>query len=260
MKSTLFITFLFSFLFLSCSKDSEQKMPDKSINSEENITIDNLTILPMNFQPKYKIQKEEDLSYRDNKKGQLIKRIQIRITVPAGLNKSDLENNLKHATKSIYNKHIPNGISIFAYEEGDNVMSTYTVAKCDFAPFGDWEKITSSSKLDDYKLQIDIREAYFKPKTLTLKKGSVVKLFREEKWDRKKRDFVPAKDVALSKSINSWVEEDIIAYAMNNSSAKILDVYKEKFSDGSDFIRYKVLVTINGKDFEGWVHGEEVRK
>lgn len=221
--------------------------------------IDNLIILPTNLQPKYKIKKEEDLSYRDTKNGQLIKRIQIRITVPAGLNKNELENNLKHATKTIYNKHKPNGISIFAYEDGDNVMSAYTVAKCDFAPFGDWGKITTSKKINNYKTNIDIREAYFKPKVSTYGKGASVKLFREEKWDRKKKDFVTAKDVALSKSINSWVEEDIIAYAQNNSSANILDVYKEKFPDGSDFIRYKVRVSIKGKNFEGWVHGEEVR-
>ena len=259
MKFTLYLILVLSFLFISCSKDSEQKLPDKLISSVENFTIDNLIILPKNFHPKYKIQNEEDLSYRDNKNGQLIKRIQIRITVPPGLNKSELENNLKHATKTIYDKHKPNGISVFAYEDGDNVMSAYTVAKCDFAPFGDWGKISASNKLDNYKVQIDVRDAYFKPKTSTFEKGSVVKLFREEKWDRNKKDFVPVQDVALSKSINSWVEEDIIAYVQNNSSAKILDVYKEKFPDGSDFTRYKVLVSIKGKDFEGWVHGEEVR-
>jgi len=138
-------------------------------------------------------------------------------------------------------------------------MSAYTVAKSIFAPFGDWSKISSSNKLDNYKVQIDIHDAYFKPKTSTFEKGSLVKLFREEKWDRKKNKFVPAKDVALSKSINRWVEEDIIAYAKNNSSAKIIDVHKEKYSDGSEFIRYKVLVSKEGKNYEGWVHGEEVK-
>lgn len=238
MKSFIYLGIMLSLLFISCSKD---------------ITIDDLVVLPADFEPRYKIQNEEDLSYSN------INRRQIRITVPYGLNKVELENNLKHATKFVYNKYKPDGISVFAYEDGDNVMSAYTVAKCDFAPFGDWGKISASNKLDNYKVQIDIRDAYFKPKTSTFEKGSVVKLFREEKWDRNKKDFVPAKDVALSKSINSWVEEDIIAYVQNNSSAKILDVYKEKFPDGSDFIRYKVLVSIKGKNFEGWVHGEEVR-
>ncbi len=237
MKSFIYLGIMLSLLFISCSKD---------------ITIDDLVVLPADFEPRYKIQNEEDLSYSN------INRRQIRITVPYGLNKAEIENNLKHATKFVYNKYKPDGISIFVYEDGDNIMSHYTVAKGDFAPFGDWGKITSSSKLDNYKLQIDIQEAYFKPKTLTLEKGSVVRLFREEKWDKKKKDFVPAKDVALSKSINSWDEEDIIAYAQNNSSAKILDVYKEKIV-GFDFIRYKVRVTIKGKNFEGWVHGDEVR-
>ena len=259
MKFSIYLILILSLLFISCSKESEQKVQSKSSNTKKNYTIDDIFVLPTEFQTKYKIENEEDFSYRDKKNGQLIKRIQIRITVPPNLNKSELENNLKHATKIIYDKHKANGISVLAYENGDNIMSAYTVAKSIFAPFGDWGKISASNKLDNYKVQINVRDVYFKPKTSTFEIGSLVKLFRDEKWDSKKKDFVPAKDVALSKSINSWVEEDIIAYAQNNSSAKIIDVHKEKYSDGSEFIRYKVLISIKGKNFEGWVHGEEVR-
>lgn len=238
MKLLVYLEILLSLVFISCSKE---------------ITIDNLIVLPADFESRYKIQNEQDLSYND------INRIQIRITVPHGLNENELENNLKHVTKFVYNKYKPDGISIFVYENGDDVMSGYTVAKSDFAPFGEWDKISSNNSLQNYKLKIDIRESYFKPKVTTLEKGSSVKLFREKKWDIKKKDFVPATNVALSKSINSWAEEDIIAYAINNSSAKIVDVHVEKLTDGSDFIRYKVLVSIEGKDYEGWVHGEEVK-
>ena len=259
MKFSIYLILILSLLFISCSKESEQKGQNQSTNTNKNYTIDDFVILPTDFQTKYKIENEEDFSYRDKKNGQLIKRIQTRITVPPSLNKNELENNLKHAIKTIYDKHEPNGVSVLAYENGDNVMSAYTVAKSIFAPFGDWGNITSSNNLDNYKVQINIYDAYFKPKTSTFEKGSLVKLFREEKWDRKKKKFVPAKNVALSKSINSWVEEDIITYAQNNSSAKIIDFHKEKYSDGSEFIRYKVLVSKEGKNYEGWVHGEEVK-
>ena len=259
MKFTLYLILVLSLIFVSCSKESEQKVKSQSTNSNKNYTIDDLIVLPTDFQTKYEIQNEEDFSYRDKKNGQLIKRIQIRITVHPSLNKSELENNLKHAIKIIYDKHKSNGISVLAYENGDNIMSAYTVAKSIFAPFGEWGKISASNKLDNYKVHINVRDAYFKLKISTFEIGSLVKIFRDKKWDSEKKDFVPAKDVALSKSINSWVEEDIIAYVQNNSSAKILDVHKEKYSDGSDFIRYKVLVSIKGKNFEGWVHSEEIR-
>jgi hypothetical protein len=259
MKFTIYSFLAISLFFISCSKDSEQKSSSQSMSSANNLTIDNIISLPSNYQYKYIIQNEEDLSYQDNSSSQLIKRIQIRIAVPPGLDKTELENNIKHATKTIYEKHKPNGISVLVYENGDNVMSAYTVAKSDFAPNGDWSKISISNKLDNYKVQMDINEAYFKPKASTIAKGLVVKLFCAEKYDRNKKEFVPATKVSLSNSVNSWVEEDIIGYAKNNSSAKILDIHKEKLPDGSDFIRYKVLVSIKGKDLQGWVHGEEVK-
>jgi len=246
MKLSIYLILL-SFLYISCSESPKQKIESKTISVKKNFTINDLITLPANFQAKYKIARTEDLSYK-NKTGKNINRRQIRITIPSDLTRDELKKNIKLITKKIYNKYKPNGISILVYENGDNIMSAYTVAKGDFAPYGMWSKISSDNNLQNHKLSILINEAYFQPKKKTFTKGSTVKLFNKDD-----------KNVALSKSINSWVKEDIIIYVPNNTKGKIIKVHKENIAQGYEFIRYKVSVSKNGKTYKGWVHDFDVK-
>lgn len=251
MKLSIYLLLL-SLLYISCSESPKQKVikqkvENKSNNFKKNQTINDLITLPANFQAKYKIAKTEDLSYK-NKTGENINRRQVRITVPSDLDKEELKKNIKFITKKIYNKYNPNGISILVYENGDNIMSAYTVAKGDFAPYGMWGKISSNNNLQNHKLSIIINDAYFQPKKKTFKIGSTIKLFNKDE-----------NTVALSKSINSWVKEDIVVYVSNNTKGKIIKIHKENITQGYEFIRYKVSVSKNGKTYKGWIHDFDVK-
>ena len=238
---------------ISCSQEQKDLQNTQKTTQKKNLTIDDIIVLPNDFQVKYKIEKEEDLNYKN------ITRKQIRITVPSDLSKDELQNNIKHVVKYLYNKSNPDGISVLVYESGDNVMSAYTVAMGEFAPYGNWSLISANHTIDNYKIEVDIKDSYFNPRPKLLSTGSNVFLYKDQKYDRNRKEFVPASEVGLSKSINSWVEEDIIIFVPNNISAKILDVYKENLAGVEYFIRYKVAVSIQGNYYEGWVHDYEVK-
>jgi hypothetical protein len=249
-KGIFVIAFILAIAFHSCKsgQNNQEKDQSKSVTLEEKIS------LPVGFVIKYKIIKEEDLSYNG------IKRFQYRITIPSTLNKEDVENNIKQIVLSNYKRFQLDGISILVFEEGDFISGAYTVAMGEFAPFGDWSKIEKNKPLQSYELKIEYKEKYFQPKEITLDKGSIVTLYKDKEWNIDQKKFVKATSVPLSNSTREWNKENIIIKIPNNTSAKILDVYKEKLIDDSEFIRYKVTVTYQGKKYEGWINNEEVKK
>ncbi len=129
--------------------------------------IDEIINIPKDFKPQYSIVETEDLSY------QYVKRISVRITVPKGLSKPILENNIKHAIKKAYNDQEPKPkvICVFAYELGTNTNDYYTAGKCNFAPFGDWSKADQDVPMDQYDLKFEFYDEYFgkKPKPKKVK-------------------------------------------------------------------------------------------
>lgn len=255
LKSSFFIFLILSLsLFMSSFKNNTSSKYAFPNNNQGYLPIDKKIVLPVGFHKKYTIQKEENLSYKN------INRRQIRITIPSGLKKSEVRDNIKHAVKQIYKKYKPDGISILVFEAGDNIESFYTVAKGDFAPYGIWKKIRKNIPLKDYELSIKTKESYFQPKSGIVKKGSSVKIYNDKKYDLNKRKFVKAKNISLSNSAKSWMTEDIIVKVPNYSVATIVDSYKEKLINGSELIRYKVKVNYKGKTYIGWVHGEQIIK
>jgi hypothetical protein len=256
MKKTYYIGILISFILFSCKENnsSNKKEKTETIELTTNISINQIISIPNDFIKNYEIKKEEDLSYSG------IKRTQLRIVVPSGLDKSTVENNIKSAVIESYNKIKSDGISILVYEKGDNIESAFSVAKGDFAPNGKWEEISNGISLDNYKLNIDLNEPYFQPKESTSEINATITLYKFEEWNRTKGDFVKAYFVPLSNSAREWNEENIIVKVPNNSKGKIIDVYKEKITGGSEIIRYKVEVEHKGKTYEGWINSDEIKK
>ena len=256
MKKTYYVGILISFVLFSCKENNTLNKKDKAETLEltDNVSINQIISIPNDFIKNYEIKKEEDLSYDG------IKRIQIRIVVPSGLDKSTIENNIKYAVIESYNKIKSAGISVLVYEKGDNIESAFSVAKGDFAPNGKWEEISNGISLNNYKLNVNLNDPYFQPKEKTSEINTIITLYKSEEWNRAKGEFVKATFVPLSNSAREWNEENIIVKIPNNSKGKIIEIYKEKITGGSEIIRYKVAVTHQGKNYEGWIHIDEIKK
>lgn len=256
MKKIYYIGILTSLILFSCkeNKSSNPKEKEEIPEIAKNISIDEIINIPKDFSKNYDIEKEEDISYGG------IKRTQLRIVIPSGLDKETVENNIKYSVIESYEKEKSDGISILVYEKGDNIESAFSVAKGDFAPNGKWENIEKGISLEKYKLNIDLNEHYFKPKEKSEETNSSIVLYKSEKYDRTKRKFVKAYSVPLSNSAREWTKENIIVNVPNNSKGKIIDIYKEKLNGGSEIIRYKVEVKYKGKNYKGWINSDEIKK
>ncbi len=119
-------------------------------------TIDVLSNVPIDFQIQYKIIKIEDLSYSgvDRRRG--------KISVPSGLSKKELIQNIYHSIREIYNEYNSDGISIWIYvRENDGQIGNY-LGSAEFAPYGDWGKVDSNLPLEEYLVRLDIQQWYYK--------------------------------------------------------------------------------------------------
>jgi hypothetical protein len=218
---------LFALILSSCNSGGNKT----TSASVEKKTIEDIILVPTDYVKNYTIEEEEDLSYDG------IIRNQLRITIPAKLERADIENVIKQATIDCFKKNKSNGISILIYEKGDNVKSAYTVAMGEFAPLGDWDLVLKGVSLPSYKLKIEFNDGYFKPKAVLFSKGTLIKSNKETEWSTKERKFVKATKVPLSKSVSAWTDEYIIISVPNNTKAKIVDIHRQNYPNGEESIR-----------------------
>ena len=97
-----------------CKNESErdaikENNSSQNDNSLRDITIDDVVNVPPDFQIQYEIIKIEDLSYSgvDRRRG--------IISVPSGLSKKGLTQNIYHSIKTIYDTYYSDRISIWIY-------------------------------------------------------------------------------------------------------------------------------------------------
>lgn len=81
-------------------------------------------------------------------------RREIRVTIsPEDEEQStdgDITQFLKELTQKQIAAHHPKGLIIFLYAEGDNTEDVYTIARCRYAPNGNWEDIIKYGSNEDY--------------------------------------------------------------------------------------------------------------
>ena len=106
--------------------------------------------------PHYTIADEEDLSYSN------VIRWQIRATTPIdNLTQEQIKNIAGDIVKRVKEERKVNAISIFLYYEGDDIYYMYTIARIDYAPYGDWSR-ADEVKTGDYskhKYSIEYRNS-----------------------------------------------------------------------------------------------------
>lgn len=200
--------------------------------------------LKKGFNPSYKIQNIKDNSYAE------VSRKSIKITVPKTLSQSDLEMNIRYAARDIYVKYKPKAIAIMAYKEGSDIKFVFDAAEAYFAPFGDWSRANEQVKLDQYKLTFKISNRYYEePKEVKiLKKGEKVDLIVGK-----------SESINLSRSSDTWGDENIILTIKKTSSAEILGSKQIDLGVKDKLLRYQIKLNYNNKSYQGWIHSWDIK-
>jgi hypothetical protein len=89
-------------------------------------------------------------------------RLNVRIIVPRGLPRDELERNVRHALLHFYQGGPVRfgAVSVLAYASAQT-NGAYDAAKGDFAPRGQWSEADASAPLSVWQAKIDIKESYF---------------------------------------------------------------------------------------------------
>ena len=92
-----------------------------------------------------------------------VPRIQVRISVPSGLSRRELEENLCVAALRAYadvGKGTLGAVAVLAYAS-ERVDGMFTAAKTDFAPDGKWDKADPKVPISKWRLSIEYAKSYF---------------------------------------------------------------------------------------------------
>jgi hypothetical protein len=87
----------------------------------------------------------------------------INVSLPKGLDKAAIENNLKSAAKELYEKAEPDALIVYGYLEGRTTDSSNVLGQLTFAPYGDWARAGERPSLDKYKAIVEGRNPYLPP-------------------------------------------------------------------------------------------------
>ncbi len=122
-------------------------------------SIGEMIKIPENFKPVYKII---DVSRLDDRRAL---RTRIRMTVPKGLKRKPLLNNIRHAVKISYQRRPVDAISVALFTEGQDIGNAPDVGNAVFAPSGRWEKADHALSLINFRLTFKLNKTYFTPPT-----------------------------------------------------------------------------------------------
>lgn len=222
--TSIFVLLALIFLFyFGCNGDK---------SSDYSSEIDKSLGIPEGFMPVYSIASVKNIS------GAGVNRIALRITVPKGLSKAQLEINMKIAAKNYYLKNRVNSVTVFAYLKGTDLNDSYSAGMCDFISDG----------TGGYKAEIDFSKYYFKPETKTLAIGAKVLVVKKS-----------PEGISISRSSDSWMRDDIISNVKSGTKAEIIDIKVFSITAaGVDVIRYKIKIPT--KNIIGWVHSSDVKE
>jgi hypothetical protein len=234
---------LISILTLAGCKANEpsRSVPPTTNNSTSTQpkTIEALLSLPANFRPSYKIAETRDVSFST------VKRYVVSITLPPNLRKDEIEQNFKHAILQTYKDKRPNAVTIWGYQNDDDIKQSFTIGDAVFAPNGKWENAgDSDGSLQNYQVIINVKDSHLNP-VKTLSVGDVVTL------TALKSDVLKDKDTNSVRVWNDYgnrYDSNILMRVSNGTRAKILE---KKQTGAGDYSSTVYKVEVKGK--VGWV-------
>ncbi|MCG5498644.1 hypothetical protein [Ectothiorhodospira variabilis] len=155
-----------------------------------------------------------------------------------------MEQALEEAAVELYEEMNADAVVIFAYQEGDNHMVSFTVGKATYAPGGNWANAGSSREVE---LRLEVAEGYFSRGDSVNDSGSDVTLHN----DRGK--------IGLSLSPENWGDDWIIIWIPSGTKASIVDTYEAQLTASHQLVRYRVRLEKGGEEYDGWVHEWDIR-
>lgn len=201
--------------------------------------------------PQYVVRSEKHLDYRDPKQpgSPLIPRLDVRVSVPRGLPKADLEANLRHALLTAYEKATKGAklgaltVGAYASEKTDG---PYSAGQATFAPGGQWKNADREAPLSSWAVTIELAAGYFEEKPTTPKIGASV-VIADENSDT----------VTVSNKVDRWQDEDVVARVPSGTKAKLLSSKEFPMVGGTSMVRDEVEIARTHK--RGWVNGSYVK-
>ncbi len=160
LKKYLMACVILVLLFSSfCGKSEEQ------VREERRLKVTQILNIPENFQPKYQILSDKEVS--NIKLGYYIGERSIMCRIPVNLPKDEIEKNLKHVVKSTWYKYDDViGVLVFFIRMDRKVEPGVFDARCMFGPNGNPYDATAESPIDTYKAVIDIYDKYYTDQTV----------------------------------------------------------------------------------------------
>jgi hypothetical protein len=114
------------------------------------------------IQPRYKILGVYENNSKPTKNlPTAVKRTMARIVVPAGLSPAELEDNLRHANKMLFDKKPVDAQVVFAFKEGSDLKGPYTAGRLEFGPDGNMNDAAPNTPLDRFRATVELDSRYF---------------------------------------------------------------------------------------------------
>ncbi|MDQ3685088.1 MAG: hypothetical protein M3430_05730 [Acidobacteriota bacterium] len=243
----LILILILSLAGCNANQPSNSVAPVANISvSTQPKTIEAILALPDNFKPAYKIAETRDVSFST------VKRYVVSITLPANLKKEEVEQNLKHTILQTYKDKKPNAVTIWGYQDGDDIKQSFTVGDAVFAPNGKWESAgDGDGSLQNYQTIIKVRDSYLNAKK-TLSVGDVVTLTAYKSEISKDKD---TNSVRIWNDYGNRYDSNILIKVPNGTKAKILE---KKQTGAGDYIETVYKVEVNQKI--GWVNFFDIKE
>jgi hypothetical protein len=162
LNSLLIVGGLWLCLIVACNVPedrtrSEQPAPSPSTASSAISEIDRALGISAGYKPVYKLLETKDVSTAT------ATRKVMNVSLPKGLDKEAIGNNLRYAAKELYEKEKPDALEVYAYLEGRTIDSSNSLGKLTFAPYGDWARAAEKASLDNYRAVVEGRNPYLPP-------------------------------------------------------------------------------------------------
>jgi len=176
-----------------------------------------------------------------------IRRYEVRIRIGDGYSRDEVEAVLEQAARDTKAAVGGRAIDVLAFGTGDDVNGMATVGRGMLAPNGRW---ADADKPDPIRFSVlFLSDGYFQgvKEIRQWLPGNTVRL--QDSHDE---------PIRLSNDRDRWSRDVEVASLLAGTEVTIAQRYVTPMGDGSDFIRYEVEVTVDGRVVHGWVHREAV--
>lgn len=181
----------------------------------------------------YKLLSERNV----NAMGGLVKRQVVRIEIPEGRTREDVEATFKRAVKEIYaSRKKLNALSVEGFRPQDDKTGPYTIGEAVYAPNGNWAE--AANKTASMKISITLGALYFKSKKVIFGKGTMIGFVSSE-----------GKDIKIFKTQGNWKDENILMVIKPGQAGKVLQSKVTAYGPEMSDTEYQI--EIDGK--VGWV-------